>query len=237
MSILYHLAVGRLVQENGQFAEGKHEIIAYATHPSMQHEEGDYLKNVKQIMNSGASKLTPGKRTHLAATDSAAGPYDIHMMADRIGSTTNIFFAMTTPTFGKSHQVTTVLDDFKTRFLTSNGQSDIERAKTKGNVHRASQPLFNALFTQYGVDKLAQVRGKVDEVAVVMRDNVRQALENTTQLNEMEDKSAAFEQQANEFAHDARRVRRMMWCRNAKLMALIAGIILIIIIIIIAATV
>jgi hypothetical protein len=235
MSILFHLAVGRLVQEDGHFAEGKHEIIAHATHPSMQKEESDYAKNSKQIMNAGASKLVPGKRTHLAAADAGAGPYDIHMMADTLGSTVIIYFAMTTTNFGKTHLVTTLLDDFKTRFLTSNGQSEIEKAKAKGNVYKASQPLFNALFTTYGTDKLAVVQGKIDQVAGVMRENIEVALKNTDLASDLEDSSAALEAQANEFNHGAKKVRRMVQCRHYKLMALIGGIVAIVIIIIIIA--
>lgn len=203
----------------------------------MQREESDYAKNSKQIMTSGASKLTPGKRTQLASAGAGAGPYDIHMMAESIGTTTIVFFAMTTTDFSKVHQVTVLLDDFKTRFLTSNSQSDIEKAKANGNVNRASQPLMEALFVAYGSDKLANVRGKVDQVKGVMQENIKIALDNTEDLNQLEDKSAAFEEEANRFHKDATRVKTMMRCRNYKLMAVVGGIILLVLIIIIIAAV
>jgi len=233
MSILYYLAVGRLVKENGEFAEGKHQVIASAPAPSHDVQEKDYKIHVQQIMNKGALKLKPEKRIRLTADDNN---YDLHVMADTLGDSLLVYFAVTSTGFGKAQSVVKLLDDFKAGFLSMNNLSDIEKAKEKGSVHKASQDLFNKLFTTYGQDKLKSVQEKVDAVKDVMKDNVTKALDNVDALDELEGKSEQFESQAKQFEKSATKTKTMMRCREIKLTALIVFIVLIVIVIIVVST-
>jgi len=233
MSILFYLAVGRLVKENGEYAEGRHQIIASAPAPSQEAQERDYKNHVQEIMNKGASKLKPEKRIRLTADD---GLYDLHVMADPLGDSLLVYFAVTSTGFSKAQSVPRLLDDFKAGFLEMNHMSDIEKAKEKGGVNKASQDLFAKLFATYGTDKLKNVQDKVDAVKEVMKDNVAKALDNVDALDELEGKSEQFESQAKQFEKSATKTKTMMRCRDIKITALIAFIVIIIIIIIVVST-
>jgi len=235
MSILYYLAVGRLVKENGDYVEGKHQIIAFAVASSHEAQEKDYKSHVQQIMNKGSMKLKPEKRIRLTADDNN---YDLHVMADTLGAGDSllVYFAVTSTGFGKAQSVVKLLDDFKAGFLQANQLSDIEKAKEKGSVHKASQDLFTQLFNTYGTDKLKAVQDKVDAVKGVMKDNVTKALDNVDALDELEGKSEQFESQAKQFEKSANKTKNMMRCREIKITALIALIVIIIIIIIVVST-
>jgi len=232
MSILYYLAVGRLVKEGGDYAEGKHQIIASAPAPSHEASEKDYKTHVQQIMNKGAMKLKPEKRIRLTDDNN----YDLHVMADTLGDSLLVYFAVTSTGFGKAQSVVKLLDDFKAGFLQTNQLSEIEKAKEKGSVNKASQELFTRLFNTYGTDQLKVVQDKVDAVKEVMKDNVSKALDNVDALDELEGKSEQFESQAKQFEKSANKTKNMMRCREIKITALIATIVIIIIIIIVVST-
>jgi len=234
MSVLFYLAVGRLVKENGEFAEGKHQIIASAAAPTSEAQEKDYKLHVKQIMDKGAAKLKPEKRIRLTADDNN---YDLHVMADTLGDDSLlIYFAVTSTGFGKAQSVPKLLDDFKAGFLGAHHASDIEKAKEKGSVNKNSQDLFAKLFATFGTDKLKNVQDKVEAVKEVMKDNVNKALTNVDALDELEGKSEQFESQAKQFEKSATKTKNMMRCRNIKVTLVIVFIIVIIIIIIVVTT-
>lgn len=232
MSILFYLAVGRLVKRNGEFVDGEHQIIASYVAPSSASSEKDYKTHVKQIMDKGASKLKPEKRIRLTADDNN---YDLHVMADILNDSLLIYFAVTDTGFGKNQSVPKLLDEFKAGIKNANPDSELSSAKEKGSVHKTSQALLSQLFTKYGTDKLKNVQAKVDQVKDVMKDNVNKALANVDSLNELEGKADQFEGQAKQFEREATKTKNMMRCRNYKMNAIIAVIVIIVIIIIIAA--
>lgn len=172
MSILLYLAVGRLVKEQGEFAEGKHEIIASATHPSVSAQERDFAGHAQKLMDNGASKLVVGKRIRLIcladASAATSANYDLHVMPDTLGDSLMIYFAVTSTEFGKAQSIQKLLDEFKSGFLSINRQSDLEKARAKGPVHNASISLLNKLFQQFSTDKLKDVQGKVDQVILFL---------------------------------------------------------------------
>lgn len=232
MSVLYYLAVGRLVKDTtGQFQEGKHVLVASGAPADCAASEKDYRTHVKQIMDKGASKLKPDKRIRLTADDNN---YDLHVMGDTFGDTLLVYFAVTHTGFGKDHSVPTLLDDFKSGFLRANHSKDIDKAKEKGAVNKASQKLLNELLTKHGTSKLMAVQNKVDQVKDIMKDNVAKALDNVESLDELDAKSENFENQAKKFEKSAGQVKRMMRCQNWKLTAIIVGIVILLIIIIVA---
>ena len=233
-NVLFFLAVGRLVKVSGDYVEGSHQVIASAPAPGSENQEKDYKVHVKQIMDKGATRLTPGKRIRLTADD---GKYDLHVMPDTLeDESLLVYFAVTSTGFGKAQSVPKLLDEFKAGFLSTNNMADIEKSKEKGSVNKNTQPLFSKLFATFGTDKLGAVQAKVDQVKVVMQDNVNKALTNVDALDELEGKSEQFESQAKQFEKNAGKAKNMMRCREIKLMAIIALIVIIVIIIIVVAT-
>ena len=230
-TVLFYLAVGRLHKDQGgNFVEGKHVLIATAAHPSRESSEGDYKNHVEQIMDKGAAKLKPGKRIRLTADDNN---YDLHVLAEEMRDTLVVYFAVTDTGFGKDHNIQRLLDDFKDQFRSKHSESDLDSAKKKGSVHKSSQGFLKELLSKYGSSKLKLVQNQVNEVKNIMKDNVDKALQNVEDLDQLEDKSDQFEHQAKQFQKSATDVKKMMRCRNLKMIALIALVIIIILMIII----
>lgn len=233
-SVLFYLAVGRLVKKDGEYAEGGHVLVASATAPSCAANEKSYKTHVKQIMDKGAAKLKPEKRIRLTADDNN---YDLNVMADQFGDTLLVYFAVTDTGFGKTHSVPNLLDDLKGGFIENHYAGDIEKAKENGSVHKASQKPLGELLKKYGSNKLKDVQDKVDQVKDIMKDNVAKALDNVESLDQLEGKSEQFENQAKQFEKSATSVKKMMRCQNYKYTAILVGIgvlVLTIIIIVIA---
>lgn len=257
MSILYYLAVGRLVKESGQFVTGRHEIIASATHHTVLTQEPDYYNHAQKLMDNGASRLNAGSRLRLTAdgvgnalaqipdsnSNKGVKNYDLHVLPDSISlpgeSSENmiVFFAVTSNKFGQVQNVPRLFEEFKAGFLSVNRVNDIVKAKNKGSVHTNTLPLMNKLFNTFGVDKLAAVQAKVGEVKSVMQQNVTAALKNMDDLTELEGKSEQFENQAANFKKSATNVKKMMRCRNIKMTLMLVFIVVVIITIIVLANV
>lgn len=229
-TVLFYLAVGRLGKDkNGDFAEGKHTIIASATAPSCAADEKDYKTHVRQIMDQGAAKLIPEKRLRLGVDATGC---ELHIWAEKLKDTLLVYFAVTDSTdFRKLHSAQTLLEDFKTNFGNKNTANDIEKAKEKGNVHKASQNLLSKLISQYGENKLGQVSNKVKAVKGIMEDNIEKAMSNVESLEDIETKAEGLETQAEVFNKQAVKVKKHFRCQNMKLNAAIAvGVIILIII-------
>jgi len=131
------------------------------------------------------------------------------------------FFAVTDVEFGKTHSVAKLLEDFKSSFYSANDSESIQNAKEKGNVHKNSQMLLEALIKKYGSSKIAEVQARVEEVKNVMRDNVDRTLENVEKLEELEQKSETIEHSAKLFEKNASGLKSQMMWRYIKMTLLI----------------
>lgn len=228
MSLLHYLAVGRLLKGEGNFVEGGHVVICSASADDRSSSIEDYQTQVMQIMNKGASKLKEDKRLRLNADDNK---YDLHVVANgRLGEDCMlVYFAVTETTFAKT-SVKEMLNDFKEGILSTASKNEIVKAKAKGSIHQKAQPVLKGILKKYGTDKLQMVSGQVEQVKGIMQDNVSKALNNVDNLNELENKSAKFEEQAKRFEKQSGQVKKMMRCQYYKtiiIMVLIAvGLIL-----------
>jgi len=231
MSLVKYLAVGRLIKENGNFVEDQHQIISNALAQEYDPQDGSYKSHVKQIMNKGATKLKPGKRVRLTSDEN---DYELHVMAEQVDSSdehTIVLFAVTDTSFGKNYSIQSLLKDFKSGIFRVCDSSELIRATSKGAIQKKSEPIFKDIFARYGSSKLKEVQTKVDEVKNVMRDNVDMAIGNVEKLEEMESKSVMLDDQSRAFAKKSAGVKRMMRCRNYKMVAIVTTVIIIILVI------
>lgn len=76
------------------------------------------------------------------------------------------------------------------------------------------------------VDKIAEVRDKVDATKGIMQDNVKRILENHADLQALEDKTDSMQTSANQFLKQAVDMRRNMQLRNLKLKIILALIVI-----------
>jgi len=229
MSVLYYLAVGRLVKEDDKYAEGKHVIIASAPAPSHEGSEKDYRSHIVQIMNKGAAKLAPDKRIRLMVDDSNC---DVNVLADKLGDSLLLYFVV-----ARTNLITDkVFSDFKTGFLQINQLDDVERAKDKGSVHKASQDLFARLFETHGTDKLQVVQQKVEVVKQQMQVNVGEAIKNLEDVEKVAASAEELELEAKRFKKVTRQVHTRFRCQHYKVIGLISLVVIIVIIIIIVSS-
>jgi len=234
--LVRYLAVGRLYRDSdGNFKEEKHVIIANALSDANDANAKAYKNHVKAIMSKGAAKLQPTKRIRLTSDNN---DYDLHVVAELYDGEDEekqiVFFAVTDPDFGKNFSVAQLLRDFKDGFLHAVKAPDIEEAGGGGAVQRQAQPVLDRLLKHYGSSKLKGVQDKVEEVKEIMKTNVQKALDNVDKLDEIEEKSDKFLDQAKMFKRDATQLKRQMRCKYYKITALIVlvvGVILTIIIV------
>lgn len=229
-SLTMYLGVGRLVRQGSTFMEGEHQVIAEKLSSDKDPFSPQYKTSVQQIMDKGASKFVEGKRLRLT---SDTNNYDLHVLPREINDNLIIYFAITDTKFGTVHSLAKLFDDLVHGFTSANSSNDILKAKAGGKVNSNSQSVFETLLAKYGDSKIAQVQQKVDQVKDVMKDNVKKALDNVEQLDQMELKSEEFEKQAKQFQSNSNKVYKRMRCQNRKVTAMIVGVILFVLLIII----
>jgi hypothetical protein len=242
---LKFLAVGLLVKDGGEFAVGKHKILASAVVAQDDHEVKNYRTHIKQIMDKAGAKLSPEKRIRLTAD---GNNYDLHVMmthppygtpgkpeAERLAQEIPIvFFLVTDDSFTKNTSMQQLFADFKEGFFSANHGVDLTKLKNK-SPSKENKVMFDRLIAKYSVSKLAQVSAKVDAVKGVMKDNVQRALSNVEDLELMENKSGLLEQEGKQFQKSATKVKKRMKWDYYKVTALVIVILLLIVAIVLAA--
>jgi len=128
------------------------------------------------------------------------------------------------------------LEDIKNRFVAQYG----ERGKTalayamNSDFSRVLQNLMDYYSNNPSADKLNRLKGEVDEVKSVMVQNIEKVLERGEKIELLVDKTDSLSQNAFKFKKQSTQLKRAMWWKNVKLMALIIFLILVVIYIIVA---
>ncbi|XP_064942025.1 vesicle-associated membrane protein 714 isoform X1 [Musa acuminata AAA Group] len=84
-------------------------------------------------------------------------------------------------------------------------------------------------------DTLNRVRGEVSEIHTIMVDNVEKILDRGDRIALLVDKTATMQDSAFHFRKQSRRLRRALWMKNAKLLAVLTLAIVLLLYVIIAA--
>eukprot|EP00047_Mylnosiga_fluctuans_P013541 m.32077 g.32077 ORF g.32077 m.32077 type:complete len:113 (+) comp4954_c0_seq1:219-557(+) len=82
-------------------------------------------------------------------------------------------------------------------------------------------------------DKMKRVKGEIDSVTNVMRDNIGKVLERGERLEDLEDRSEHLASTSMAFHRGARKLQRKFWWQNCQRNLIIAAVVAIILIIII----
>lgn len=77
------------------------------------------------------------------------------------------------------------------------------------------------------------VQREVDQVQVIMHDNINKVLERDGKLSDLQDKSESLEIHAHRFQRDSTRLKRNMWWKDKRYLALIFMVLVIILLIIV----
>jgi len=145
------------------------------------------------------------------------------------------FFAVTDVDFGKAHSVSSLLEEFKMNFYTTNDAEAIRQAKTGGQVHKNSQDFLQILINKFGEDRLAQVNQVTQEITHQMTQNVNDLLVSVDNMDGIDSTAQAVEIQAANLHHNAHSVRNSERCQYYKKTWFIALIVVVIIVIIVSA--
>lgn len=229
--LLRYLAIGHLaIDSAGNFDPNHHALVCYQAAKNDSQAKA-YKSHCKAIMAKGAAKLQPNKRIRLT---SDANDYDLHVLADQLDddrAKTIVFFAVTSPDFGKHHTVTSLLRDLKSQFYEQYTNADFSdpNMMNTSQMNKPSQTFLSSIFARYDSSKLRDVMVKVDEVKNVMKSNVDRALMNVEHLEEMEVQSERFEEHARQFNKNSTKLKNMFRCRYYKLNAILALFVLAII--------
>lgn len=103
------------------------------------------------------------------------------------------------------------------------GLSDIPNYynATPKDIQKGFDSAFTGLVKKYNdpgsFDSLSKVSGKVDKATKVMEDNIKKALENQQDLNNVNAKTENLKNLAQEFNENADEMRKIMYWRNMKL--------------------
>ena len=80
---------------------------------------------------------------------------------------------------------------------------------------------------------LRQTQNEVDEVLGIMKENVGKVLERDQKIENLENSSEALRDGASRFETSAKRLKRKMWWKNMKFMAMLAIVVIAIIVVIV----
>ncbi|XP_042411081.1 vesicle-associated membrane protein 714-like [Zingiber officinale] len=146
------------------------------------------------------------------------------------------FLCMANDTFGRRVPFL-YLEDIHMRFMKNYGR--VARSALAYEMNDEFSRVLHQQMELYSsnpsVDTLTRVRGEVSEVHTIMVDNIENILDRGDRLALLVDKTATMQDSAFHFRKQSKRLRRALWMKNAKLLAVLTFLIVLLLYIIIAA--
>jgi len=130
----------------------------------------------------------------------------------------------------------TFLEDLKNRFKSTYGQRGKNALAFAMNedFSRVMRNLMDYYSHNPNADRINKLKGEVDEVKNVMVHNIEKVLERGERIELLVDKTESMSQNAFHFKKSSTQLKRAMWFKNVKLIAVIVCIILVVIYFIVA---
>ncbi|KAL6857067.1 hypothetical protein ACP4OV_018449 [Aristida adscensionis] len=160
-----------------------------------------------------------------------------HILRDPSAAAAGItFLCMANDTFGRRVPFL-YLEDIQMRFMKNYGRV------AQGALAYAMNDEFSRVLHQQmeffssnpAADTLARLRGEVSEIHTVMVDNIDKVLDRGDRISLLVDKTSTMQDSAFHFRKQSKRLRRALWMKNAKLLALLTAVIVLLLYLIIAA--
>lgn len=146
------------------------------------------------------------------------------------------FLCMANDTFGRRVPFA-YLEDIHMRFMKNYGKVAHSALAYSMNdeFSRVLHQQMEYFSSNPSVDTLNRVRGEVSEIQSIMVENIDKILDRGNRLELLVDKTATMQDSSFHFRKQSRRLRRSLWMKNAKLLALLTCVIVLILYLIIAA--
>ncbi|CAM8964517.1 unnamed protein product [Rhodiola kirilowii] len=147
-----------------------------------------------------------------------------------------VFLCMANDTFGRRIPFT-YLEDIHMRFMKNYGKVAHYAPPYAMNdeFSRVLHQQMEFYSTNPSADTLSRVRGEVSEIRTIMVENIEKILERGERIELLVDKTATMQDGAFHFRKQSKRLRRALWMKNVKLMALLTAVIVFLLYVIIAA--
>ncbi|XP_074582875.1 vesicle-associated membrane protein 714-like [Curcuma longa] len=146
------------------------------------------------------------------------------------------FLCMANDTFGRRVPFL-YLEDIHMRFMKNYGR--VVRSALAYEMNDEFSRVLHQQMEFYSsnpsVDTLTRVHSEVSEIHTIMVDNIEKILDRGDRLALLVDKTATMQDSAFHFRKQSKRLRRAMWMKNAKLLAVLTFLIVLLLYIIIAA--
>ncbi|VFQ71435.1 unnamed protein product [Cuscuta campestris] len=146
-----------------------------------------------------------------------------------------IFLCMANDTFGRRIPFS-YLEDIKMRFIKNYGRiaSQAPAYAMNDEFSRVLHQQMEFFSSNPSSDTLNRVREEVGELRSIMVDNIDRILERGDRIELLVDKTATMQGSSFHFRKQSNRLRRAIWMKNAKLMALMTCLILVLLYLIIS---
>lgn len=146
-----------------------------------------------------------------------------------------IFLCMANDTFGRRMPFS-YLEDIHMRFMKNYG-----RVAPYSPAYAMNDEFSRVLHQQMeffssnpSADTLSRVQGEVGEIRTIMVDNIDKILERGDRIELLVDKTATMQDSSFHFRKQSKRLRRALWTKNAKLLAMLTGLIVLLLYLLIA---
>ncbi|PIN20728.1 Synaptobrevin/VAMP-like protein [Handroanthus impetiginosus] len=146
------------------------------------------------------------------------------------------YLCMANDTFGRRIPFS-YLEDIQMRFMKNYGRvaSYAPAYAMNDEFSRVLHQQMEFFSSNPSADTLNRVRGEVSEVRTIMVDNIDKILERGDRIELLVDKTATMQDSAFHFRKQSKRLRRALWMKNAKLLAMLTCLIVVLLYCIIAA--
>ncbi|CAD5195794.1 vesicle-associated membrane protein 714 [Musa acuminata AAA Group] len=146
------------------------------------------------------------------------------------------FLCMANETFGRRVPFQ-YLEDIHMRFMKNYGRVAHSALAYAMNdeFSRVLHQQMEFFSSNPSADTLNRVRGEVSEIHTIMVDNIDKILDRGDRISLLVDKTATMQDSAFHFRKQSRRLRRALWMKNAKLLAVLTVAIALLLYVIIAA--
>ncbi|KIY44332.1 VAMP/synaptobrevin-like protein [Fistulina hepatica ATCC 64428] len=198
-----------------------HALVAQGATVLAEHQAGE--RDFSQATQTILSKIPPNNRhvtTHWRTTILFLIPnsYLFHYISE--GGFT--YLVMADDSAGRRMPFA-FLNDLQHRFLEAPSSSSAQDAPAHG-LQGTFGPVIASLMNTYNTsppqDELTRAQNELDQVKNIMVQNVEQILSRGERIELLVDKTDVMAGQATAFRRGARSVRRQMWWKNRKIVAL-----------------
>ncbi|CAD7957220.1 unnamed protein product [Amoebophrya sp. A120] len=195
-------------------------LLASLCHPEFSGSETDTAKTFEQILTASKHRLVPGQRQRLIWQDSTISILMSYPAGDML-------YGVVCCSKDYPDRITYELLTELSRFIEANYAIDDDFTEKNSLNNEKVQLELRRLLDRYErpeeVDKLARMQQKTEGVKGLLKENIREVIQNTERLDNLQEDAEAMEVTAMEYKEKSREVREYFWWKDTKVSIMIGG--------------